>query len=515
MAEDGNKAVSQRELLEELRQTAAFEARQAVESLRADLERKLQAEFDDRIDRYTQFVKNLTSGAQRVAAAALTVVAVTLAIFGIKTCADVKHAVADAAANAVAQRVRPDDPKSPFSREVDRLIGQAVAASHRIRMLRVAVEDSVSQPTLALTTGDADHLLRLMESPDTPLEVFGDAVVVLAATSRESNTEIWERIVSRFAVMITPRAMTVDPGSQRRRKVIEALASRADAAGMAPVLEQVHVLLGRDSERDLFLPTLDLIRRTGDVSALPALERLIERPIDPQVRKAVLHCLARLNVRHAKVRDELERLKSDASVKAIERLKILAAVLDGVARGGAEQDTEERLKVAAGLVQAATRATPVLGLSRLGPSKIGQVSVTLMSRVEGVRLMVPGPIVELREEPFRLSVERVLRDLNSAGDLRMLASFVDSVASDGDAVLRPTQVVGDVPAGVALKIADTTVSGPTRLILSSRPGGQGAELWALWRNQEGQLRQGRVERWLGGTPTIRWHVDPTQFVRME
>jgi len=392
--------------------------------IKLDLIEAVESRIQSRFESDRTFIRETIGAAVKILTISLTVVAVILALFGIKTISDINDVIVETTENEIEKRLDKANPAVKYAKELETLYNEVLIYDLD---LRIRTNTFVTRQ-ITVSDDEVGRIVTALEQPEMRNETFQLGVTVLASTA---TLEQWERISNRFRAMVSAE----DPylwlmvSDDKRIALIHGLQKRADRQSIGTIRV---IATNKNATASLRSAAIEFIGHIGDNEAVPILESLASGS-DHTLKRVAILSLAKMRPSSAAVAKWIEGITPNSDARYLSNaFELIESLQLGISNVPVTTPIEER-QAATALVRQIFERLASSGVAlRFQPERINETfSTTLVVYRPGKYWSYfPIPTSSVFSFESSLALNELLRNAVLTSDEKKLKSLVAFLTID-------------------------------------------------------------------------------------
>lgn len=192
----------------------------AIAKLKLELYEAIETKMNASLERDRQFIQGTIAAASKIGGYVVSIVALAITLFGVKTCSDVKSTVETTTKNEIDEQLKKSNPVLAYEKETKRYLEGALVNYYCI-MLAAPEQDNRTRLPLP---SDLVRMQTILRSPETDDTLFSQIIDILVSISdREEQSKLGSALTELLAAKL-PSLSWIERSVAKRVSIVDALA---------------------------------------------------------------------------------------------------------------------------------------------------------------------------------------------------------------------------------------------------------------------------------------------------
>ena len=280
----------------------------AVAKLKLELYEAIETKMNASLERDRQFIQSTIGAASKLGGYALSVVALAITLFGIKTCSDVKTTVDATTKSEVDSLIKTANPVAAYEKDTRRYFESAMVNSYRIQ---IAAPRRQFEPFSPLPS-DVQRMREILHNPETDDNLFSQVIDILVSISaRDDRSALGADLAGLFAGKISSLDW-IKNSLTKRIEIIDALGRLGYSDARPAILPLID---SEETEPKLRIAAIKYSVRLSAGNAIPHLKKIADDH-DPQIKMTALQGIIVLDPGGNEIKEYLHTIANDSAISA-------------------------------------------------------------------------------------------------------------------------------------------------------------------------------------------------------
>jgi hypothetical protein len=316
-----------------------------VAKLKLDLYETIEAKMNASLERDRQFIQSTIGAASKIGGYVLSIVALAITLFGIKTCSDVKSSIDTNTKSEIDKLIKDANPVAAYERDTRRYMEGAMVNYYRIQ-LAAPKEDFES--SLLPPPSDVERMRQLLRDPETDDNLFSQVIDILVSLSGRNNNQLGADLTEMY-VARPPSLSWVQKSVAKRAAIIDALGRLNYGDARSAILPTID---SEDAETRLRVAAIKYAVRVNATNAIPHLVK-ISNDNERTIKQTALQGIVALDPDNDTIKDYIHKIATDPAETAEglrDAFETFSLLSDRVNRPFLNEDEKKKIAQTASLI---------------------------------------------------------------------------------------------------------------------------------------------------------------------